>query len=65
MAAEQSKQPVSVVELDVMILNKQQDFMLTELMSQSANFKCVARNPLGYSEACELNLADKQTLLSK
>lgn len=60
-----AREPLTVFELAVMVLSKQQEFMLSDLAGQTANFKCAARNPLGYSEACDLNPADKQTLLSK
>lgn len=52
-------------ELPVMVLNKQQEFMLTDLMTQTGNFKCIARNSVSYSETCELSPLEKQTLLSK
>lgn len=59
------KSPLSILEMPVMILNKQQDFLLSDFVtSQLANFKCIARNPLGYSEACELSQMDRQMLLS-
>lgn len=62
----QLRSPLSSLETPVMILNKRQDFMLADLMStQLANFKCIARNPLGYSDSCELTQVDKQMLLSK
>lgn len=57
--------PIWSIGLAVLVLSKQQDFMLTDLMTQSGNFKCVARNSLGYSEACELSQAEKQILLGK
>lgn len=60
------RSPLSALEIPVMILNKQQDFMLTDIVTtQLSNFKCIARNPSGYSEACELSQLDKQMLLSK
>lgn len=55
--------PISSLTLPVKILNKQQDFLLDDLAT--SNFKCVARNSLGYSEACELPQIDKQALLGK
>lgn len=56
---------LSDVSLPVVVLNKEQKFMLSDIAEQSSNFKCLARNSIGYSEACELSQADKQTLLSK
>lgn len=60
-----SQQALSSVEQPVIVLNKQQEFLLADLLGELANFKCVAKNALGFSQACELNQLDKQTLLSK
>lgn len=59
--------PLTFVDFPIMLLNKQQDFMLNDLVANQpiANFKCIARNSLGYSEACDLRQVDKQMLLSK
>lgn len=63
-SSDSSNSMTSNVELPVIILNKQQNFMLNDLLTQLGNFKCIARNPFGYSEACELNPSDKQLLLN-
>lgn len=57
---------LSTFKLTVMVLNRQQEYMLGDLAAlPAANFKCLARNEFGYSESCELNQSDRQTLLSK
>lgn len=55
-----------------MVLNKQQEFLLADLLSTGGgggggggNLKCVAKNAFGSSDGCELNQASKQMLLSK
>lgn len=63
--SKQQQQALSNVELQIMVLNKQQEFLLADLINQMANFKCIARNSLGYSEACELKHLDRESLLSK
>lgn len=61
-----TKSALSVLEIAVMVLNRQQDFVLSDMVGQpEANFRCMARNQLGYSESCELSHLDRQTLLSK
>lgn len=61
--------PFSTINLPLMVLNRQQDFMLADLLStntnQAGNIKCLARNSIGFSEACELSPSDRQALLSK
>lgn len=59
--------PVGEAQLSVLVLDGRQEFKLTDLMSQAegANFKCLARNAIGYSDACELSQLDKQTLLGE
>lgn len=56
---------LSELTLPIMVLNKDQKFMLEDMVDHGANFKCLARNLIGYSEGCELNQNDKQTLISE
>lgn len=60
-----SRQLVSALDLPVMVLNKQQEFLLGDLLAGAANFRCQARNAVGLSELCELQPSSKQMLLSK
>lgn len=54
---------LSSLGLLVGILNKQHEFLLSDL--ETSNFKCIARNSLGYSQTCELSPIEKQTLMCK
>lgn len=54
------------LKISVMVLNQRQEYMLADLAGQpNSNFKCQAQNLFGYSDSCELNQLDRQTLLSE
>lgn len=62
--SQQGLLPMTDATLPVTVLDKEQKFMLADLVEQGSNFKCLARNSVGYSEACELSPPDKQVILS-
>lgn len=62
-----SLQPLSSFTLKIPILNREQDFLQTDLAASTTselnNYKCLVKNTLGYSEICELNASHRQQLI--
>lgn len=57
---------ISTIKWHILAVDERQDFKLEEFIAQpNANFKCIARNAIGFSEPCELDQADKRTLAGK